>query len=56
LGEVRGWYLYFVDFVKVCPRFIEQIVLGRPSDIAVWLVGPMTIRVTRVFPIGRHFC
>ena len=36
LGEVRVWDLYFVDFVKVCLRPVERIVIEHPPNIAIF--------------------
>ena len=36
MGEVRGWNLHFVDFIKVCLRSVEWIDTKYPSNIAVF--------------------
>ena len=58
LGEVRVWDLHFVDFVKVCLRPVERIVIGRPSNIARFSsTGLTTIRVMKaLLPVGRRCC
>ena len=36
LGKVRGWDLYFVDFIKVCHRPVKWVVIEHTSNVAVF--------------------